>query len=380
VTTTSKREAERMLRDWTAELEAQFAAETARADKPDTSKLTFGECIDEYIDYLTRAQKLRPHTIDNYKKELEYARRAFGDRPISELTYADFEKFYFDMRDHGGADGKPLQANTVRKTSIQSNVVFKRAVKMGWIPYNPIADANPFPSEKPQKTILSEEDCKRLIARLLVFPRRDQATALLLCTCTGMRRSEACALTWHSIDFEQRIIDISKSLSVISKAQAIANGQDGTLWLDDPKTTNGKRIIPMAKTLYDYLRDEKKRQEQYLTYYNCYKGDDTPVCANQHGGYMRPDNMSKFSKNFFIDNGFDPALTLHSLRHSFATHLADKGVPPNQIGQITGQSPLIVMNTYANHRSEDVIAKMATEIDSMMDTETVAEDFELARV
>jgi len=80
---------------------------------------------------------------------------------------------------------------------------------------------------------------------------------------------------------------------------------------------------------------------------------------------MRPSNLSKFSKTFLLENGFDPRCTLHSLRHGYVTHLLDRGMPANQIGQISGQTPKVVLDTYGNHRSEEVIARLATELNEI---------------
>ncbi|MDR1015976.1 MAG: site-specific integrase [Coriobacteriales bacterium] len=372
VNATGKREAERKLRDWISELEAQAAQAAKTGNKLNADTVTLGEAIHEYLDFLDETQKVRPHTIDGYAKTLAYPERALGGRLLKDITFADMEQFYRDMKDHGGKDGGPLGANTVSKIGTFTNAVFKRAVQLQLIPYNPIANACPFKVEKPKKTIMSEEEVNRLIARLLEYPRKDQATAMLINTCCGTRRGETCALTWQHVDFDHHVLNIVQAATQISKAQAESRNAKSTLWLDKPKTANGTRSIPIPDVLYEYLLTEKEEQRKRLEYYGYYQGDDTPVCATSTGKFMQPSNMSKFSKTFLIDNGFDPSLTLHSLRHSYVTHLLDRGYPPNQIGQISGQSPLVVMNTYGNHRSEVVIKQMATELNSMMYVETVS--------
>jgi integrase len=106
--------------------------------------------------------------------------------------------------------------------------------------------------------------------------------------------------------------------------------------------------------------------------FNLYRGEATPLCANGKGGFMRPSNLSKFSKAFLLDNGFDPKLTLHSLRHGFVTHLLDRGMPANQIGQISGQTPKVVLDTYGNHRSEAVINIIAAQLNEITDLRAVS--------
>jgi integrase len=224
--------------------------------------------MQHHIDIKAETQSVRPVTIDGYLKLKKYADRFIGDRLITELTFLDIEDFCRELKKHGGQGGKPVGANHVMKVYGFVKSALKKAVRNRWIAYNPASDACPFKSEKPEVSILSEDETRRFIDRV-------------------------------------------------------------------------------------------------LEYFNCYSGDDTPVCANSKGGFMRPSNLSKFAKNFLLDNGFDAKVTLHSLRHGFVTHLLDRGMPANQIGQVSGQTPKVVLDTYGNHRSEAVIRRIAAELNEM---------------
>jgi integrase len=369
VNTSSKREAERLLHDWIKELEAQAAQPE---EGTPTGDMLLTDCIKDYLEFKEDSGYIRPRTADGYDMLIRYPERLLPGKTIGELTHYDMEQFYRALKDHGGKDGASLGANTVLKVNSFINAAFKRAVANGWIPANPNDGACPYKGVKPTKAIMSEEEISRFIARVLAYPRKDQATALLISACCGLRRGETCALTWRQVDFENKCLIVEQAATQISTKRADSKANGNTFWLDDPKSANGNRRVPMVDLLVDYLKQEKAAQRERLTYFNYYKGDDTPVCANQHGGYMLPSNMSKFSKTFLIDNGFDPGLSLHSLRHSFVTHLADHGYPPNQIGQISGQSPMVVMNTYANHRSESVIQQMTGTLNQILTPETVS--------
>jgi integrase len=355
--TESKREAERMLRGRIRELESQQTAAEAE-------KMTLAGLLEFHISLLAEAGSVRPGTVDGYRRIASRVPASMGKRPISELTFADIEDFCRELRRSGGTGGRPLGANTVIKTHTLIKAALKQAVKRRWIPYNPAVDANPFKSEKPEVSILSEDETRRFIERVLGYPRKDQATAMLISVCCGTRRSEVCALRWSDIDLDAQIIRLRGSLTEVSKGE----GKMGrTLHFDAPKTKNGARDIPIPDVLADYLRREKAEQQKRLGYFNNWKGEDTPVCANSRGGFMRPSNFSKFGKVFLLENGFDPKCTMHSLRHGFVTHLLDRGMPANQIGQISGQTPKVVLDTYGNHRSEAVIERLAAELNEITD-------------
>jgi integrase len=357
-----KREAEKMLRDWIRELESQ-------EDATGGGKMTLAELLDFHISLLAEAESVRPGTIDGYRRIANRVPGNIGKRSIGELTFADIEDFCLELKRGGSIGDKALGANTVIKTHTFIKAALKQAVKRRWIPYNPAVDANPFKSEKPDVAILSEDDTRRFIARAMEYPRKDQATAMLLAVCCGLRRSEICALTWHEIDLERQTINVRQAVTEVSKE----SGKSGkTLHFDDPKTANSSRDVPVPDLLADFLRKEKAEQRQRLEYFNNWHGEDTPVCANTKGGFMRPSNFSKFGKVFLLDNGFDPKLTMHSLRHGFVTHLLDRGMPANQIGQISGQTPKVVLDTYGNHRSEAVIERLAAQLNEITDLRAVS--------
>ncbi|MCL2806960.1 MAG: site-specific integrase [Coriobacteriia bacterium] len=352
--TQSKRQADKLLREWIRELEAMVTT-------VEGEKMTVSELLQFHIDILDETKSVRPRTIDGYRKLKLYADKMIGSKLIIELTFADIEEFCLELKRTGGADGNSLSANTVIKVFTLIKAALKQAVKRRWIPYNPAIDANPFKLEKPEVHILSEDETRRFIARVLEYPRKDQAAAMLISVCCGTRRGEVCSLRWSDIDLDKQVVYLRNAVSEVSKQQ----GSGKTLHFDSPKNANGTRDIPIPDICADYLRKEKEEQRQRLAYFNLHQGEDTPVCANSKGGFMRPSNLSKFSKTFLLDNGFDPRLTLHSLRHGFVTHLLDRGMPANQIGQISGQTPKVVLDTYGNHRSEAVIQKLAAELNEI---------------
>jgi integrase len=330
----------------------------------DKETTTLSMLIQDYLNLLDETGSVRPNSVDGYSKLSNYVERnGLGSMLVVDITSIDIEIFCRKLKKSGGVNERPLCANTVIKVHTFVKAVLKRAVRLRLINFNPAIDACPFKSERPSVSILDETETLRFIHRVLVYPQKDKATALIINVCCGLRRGETCSLVWSDIDLEKKVIHLRQAVSEVSKKR----GKGETLHFDDPKTVNGFRDIPIPDIAVTCLKEEKAAQRVRLEYFGYYSGEKTPVCANSRGGFMRPSNLSRFGKNFILDNGFDSSLTLHSLRHGFVTHLIDKNEPVNQVAQISGQTPKVALDRYGNHRSEIAIAHIASTLNEMFD-------------
>ena len=92
---------------------------------------------------------------------------------------------------------------------------------------------------------------------------------------TGLRASEALALLWKDIDFEENTIDVNKTLAMVANRDENGNKMSGTkLIFQQPKTTSSKRILAMSEATKDYLKIMKEQN---------YFGEDSPIIANSWG-------------------------------------------------------------------------------------------------
>ena len=72
-----------------------------------------------------------------------------------------------------------------------------------------------------------------------------------------MRTGEVFALTWDDIDFEKRIIKISKNVYAKDKEEK------GRWYLGTSKTIGSQRYVYICDTLYKVLSDYKNAQDNY---------------------------------------------------------------------------------------------------------------------
>lgn len=150
---------------------------------------------------------------------------------------------------------------------------------------------------------------------------------------TGLREGEFCALRQEDIDFEQRVIKITRSvyMEVIKDDKGVNRYQ---LKVGEPKTRNSIRYVPMSDEAIKYAK-------QLLLEFN----HEYLLISNSNGGMVRPDTLSK-QFNRILENANLPKRGIHTLRHTFVSVLFESGVDTHTIAEIIGDNESTVKKTY----------------------------------
>ena len=139
---------------------------------------------------------------------------------------------------------------------------------------------------------------------------------LRLMLATGLRIGEALALTKSDVDFENCKLTVNKDV-IFDKGERIVQ--------DTPKTEAGNRTIPIPKEI---CRELKKIKTEILF----------PCTYN-----AAKKALEKIAK------GLDIKMTLHTLRHTYATRLEEAGIPPKLKQYLLGHASLeMTQNTYTD--------------------------------
>lgn len=171
----------------------------------------------------------------------------------------------------------------------------------------------------------------------------------------GLRKSETLALNWSDIDFENKLIHITKS---VTKSE---NGIE----YKDPKTHSSKRTVPMPDNVISLL---KKYRVEYLqvkmSLGDAWHGEDN-IFIQADGKLMARSTPYQFFKkhlkryNEWVRNNPTeamaenlkelPVIHLHGLRHSCATLLNYLGTNLVDIAKLLGHAQTsTTMNIYAH--------------------------------
>ncbi len=215
------------------------------------------------------------------------------------------------------------------------NIAFKDAVIEGYIPRNPIPDTKAYKRKAPKVTIYSKDKLKIF---LKAASKDEWYLEYLLGVFCGLRKGEILGLKFSDFDFEQHTVSVKRQLGanpvMEERSSKIASY---SVIEKDPKTFNSVRTLRIPQVIEtEVLRRKNKIDEDRDALMDGYE-DNNYISCQPNG---RPHNMS--SMNIALTklcnrNGL-PKITVHSLRHMFATILIEQGVPLVKISALLGHS------------------------------------------
>lgn len=228
--------------------------------------------------------------------------------------------FLHDVAIYKDKDGKPIKPTRYYKDSYTQlifsklHTLFDVAVKQGWIKDNPCTNAIKPKRNKSQKLPPFEIDqIKDLLKRSEEFTTYNAVIHFQL--YTGMRIGETLALTWDDIDFEQKTININKTVNFVN----------GEFKIGPPKTENSYRTLGMNTTVYNLLQQVKEEQDKMKLALKDVWQDLNLVFTQDTGGYIQRANINNRLNSLKKGTNYE-YITVHSLRHANATLLLMNGV------------------------------------------------------
>jgi integrase len=296
---------------------AELRADVARGEYRRTSRISFAEYAASWIaTYDGRtARGIRAGTIRSYRRDLgldedgnptgDGAVAFFGRTPLAAITAADVKRYAAECVERG------LARNTVRLRIAPVKALLATAAEEGLIRANPAAGLRlgRTVATAPVKEThaLSEEEVVRVLSEL---PKRHRLLFELLAQ-TGLRISEALALTKGDLDFGRRRLSVSRRL---------AGGE-----LDAPKTPHGVRQVPLSPELARRLwtRLAKADSEDLLF-------------ATSTGAPLDRSKLYAAVRAAGRRAGIEWPVGLHTFRHSCASIMFRRGVPKEAIRRLLG--------------------------------------------
>lgn len=302
------------------------------------TNVTLNKYFQEFINQ--KQGYVKPTTI--YKYQSVYNARikqALGNKHLKAIDKA----FLLSFRD--GMIKNEVSYEYINYVFVVLKSVFTNAVADEIILKNPLQGIKPLKSEKKEasETIhraLTEEEQKEFMEYL----RNEkewlyELFALML--NTGMRCSEALALTWSDIDYINNVIHVDKTLTVNASGQVVV----GT-----PKTAKSKRDIPMNDNIRQILKSQRKK---YNLLAEIEEVSINHVFISTRGNIVDKRTVGKHLERCIKkmnEQGFTiEKFTSHALRDTFATRFIEQGGTPQTLKAILGHSSLsMTMDLYAH--------------------------------
>lgn len=167
----------------------------------------------------------------------------------------------------------------------------------------------------------------------------DKNLGILISLFCGLRIGEVCALKWKDIDFENKMIHITKTLQRIFLKEK--NKTISKIIITSPKTLKANRDIPITKVLFEKLKKMKKKDDYYIL-----TGNLNYIEPRVYRSYF-----SRVLKNLNIEH-----FKYHCLRHTFASNCISLGTDYKTVSELLGHSNIsLTLNLYVHPSVQDKI-------------------------
>ena len=275
--------------------------------------------IDAYLDHLRVERRLADHTLESYGRDLralaEFAAGA-GRRPET-LDRATLEAFVRQQRTRG------LSPRSVARMVAAVRGFYKFLVLDRRLDHSPADDLSPPRAWPALPKFLSLEEVDTLIAQPDVgtaLGLRDRAMIELL-YATGLRVSELMAVRASDLHLDEQY------MTCIGKGSK-------------------ERLIPMGEQAADWIRRYQREARPELV--RKVRGGRAVLFVNARGGALSRVGFWKILKRYARKAGLPRTLSPHVVRHSFATHLLDRGADLRAIQMMLGHADLSTTQIYTH--------------------------------
>lgn len=328
--------------------EAAFRA-TLRGGQPvGSGRLSLGGYLTGWLAAVDADPRLKPATKAHYRRMSVHLVRGVGHIRLDQFTGQDLTVLYGQLR------AKGLSESTVRHVHVTARKALGAAKRM--LPYNPADDATTpaQPRGKPQAFTPEE------VSRFLAMAAEDRWAPLWrLAAMSAKRRGELAALHWSDLDLDAGVWTVSRNCVVVD--HQVVEG-----------TTKSDRVdrITLDAATVAALRAWRVRQlEERLACGAEWPGD--LVWTWQDGQRLHPDTITRAFARLRNRAGL-PGLSIHHLRHSWATIALAKGVSVKTVSdRLAHSSVRVTLDLYTQATPEQdaaATAMMADVYDQAVDT------------
>ncbi|MBI4579496.1 MAG: tyrosine recombinase XerC [Planctomycetes bacterium] len=316
--------------------------------------------IDEFLNYLRFERHFSPHTAKCYAADLHQfcgflAEGSSAGSPAEAAPAAPS----FDLGGHGGGTATAVAASPSASASaapgsvdlvavdtedVQRFLVFLRTqeysksttarklatlrsfykfcLKRGYVKGNPLASIRTPKQDKRLPKFLEEHEVRKLLETPDVSTMlgcRDRAMLETMYS-TGVRVSELVDLNLADIDF------VGEALHIRGKGKK-------------------ERVTPISPTALAWVKRymELRRADPRSGSFN-----QEAVFVNKHGQRLSTRSVRRKLDKYLAVCGLDPTISPHTLRHSFATHMLNRGADLRAVQELLGHQSLSTTQIYTH--------------------------------
>jgi integrase/recombinase XerD len=264
-----------------------------------------------------RSKRYSDNTLRVYSDALDSFLRFISGKALNDLRQDDLITY-----NNQYILGKGL-SSAYQNQVVNALKLFLQVNELAQLPI----DSLPRPrSEKKLPNVLSKQEVKRILEALPNLKHRMMLSLIYAC---GLRRSELLNLQLSDVQSDRRLLLIRQ-----------AKGKKD-------------RVVPLSAKLLESLR-------QYYVQYR----PQRYVFEGQDGGQYSEASLAKVLKTSLERAGINKPVTLHWLRHSYATHLLESGTDLRYIQELLGHNSSRTTEIYT-HVSEKNLQAIRSPFDDL---------------
>ncbi|MRI00410.1 tyrosine-type recombinase/integrase [Kriegella sp. EG-1] len=276
--------------------------------------------IQAFVDYLLHEKNYSIHTVNAYQKDIEifanFCKTEYAIEDIDCINYSIVRSWVVALVDDD------VSNRSINRKTASLKSYFKFLQRIGLIEANPLSKHKALKTPKKIEVPFSEDEMTHVLSQM-VFEEsfegvRDNLIIELL-YATGMRRAELVNLKVSNVDLNNRMV------KVLGKR-------------------NKERLIPLLpKTIVLFNKYLKERESLEII-------NDHPYIFLSNSGNKVYGTLVYRVINYYLSKVSSKVKrSPHILRHTFATHLLNKGADLNSVKELLGHSSLASTQIYTHN-------------------------------
>ena len=291
--------------------------------------------VDYSAHWLRKRQKQVKHStfVQDEARLRNYWIPKFGQTLLKSMTSAAIKEFLDHIQFELGHSPADRNRHRALLHKLFQDALFEERVLA-----NPVSRVALVSERKKNRLIILDEPQQEAYLAAAFNEGASYGALATILLWGGVRVSEAIALQWSDIDFKFGLIKVSKIIEKSTSCLVLRTKGFGY---------GGIHEFPLTDKLRAVL-DCHKSSSRY-TRLNDF------VCTNASGDFIPYDTYKDVHKRI-IDRAALPKVTIHSLRHAFASNAARAGIPKAIIQKWLGHSIILTTEIYTHAEIDDLVS------------------------
>ena len=327
---------------------------TSDPDYVPPSNYLFGEWLDIW------QSEILPHTVrattrESYYRNIEkHIKPALGNMYLRQIRTVDIQTMINKIQRK--ADYMPWTLNKL-KNIISGAFTAAMEQSPPLVATNPCRGVKtPTIKQKPIRVLSEEEQLDFMDA---IKGSRFE-TLFLFALATGMRRGEIVALTWDCVNFNKMQITVKRNVIRVMDTDT----KKTRLMEGEPKSDAGARKVPILPSFVPVLLAHKKEQEALKRVAGSAWNSGNLVFCTAVGTWIEPRRIQSDLDKINEERGLDK-FGIHTFRHTYATRMLEKEVPPKVVSEILGHADVKTTLQIYSHVFDSTAHEQAAKLDGL---------------